>query len=361
MDSSGRLERLCDTVGSDDVLVSRIEDIRWLTGFTGGTAQCVVHRTKRRGTLFVDGRYFERACKEVNEAQAPVDVRLISHAQSFEDLVKEMVKGSLGLNPRHVSAQHLRDLSAIVPVVDEHDHLDQLRRVKDAREIDIMERAAHIADEALQTVVADGLAGKTEKQIRNQLEYLMRVNGADGPGFSTIVATGINGASAHHEPTDSVVEVGHGVVIDMGAEIDGYRSDMTRTVMVGNVGDEYSEMFDVVRQAQQAGIDAVRPGVCGADVDAAVRAVFAAYGCEHEFTHGTGHGIGLYIHEFPILSPRCTAVLQPQEVVTIEPGLYRGGVGGVRIEDQVVVTDTGCRILTLSPKELSCPQSQQTI
>jgi Xaa-Pro aminopeptidase len=361
MFSSGRLEKFCDTDGSDDVLVSRIEDIRWLTGFTGGTAQCVVHRTKRRGTLFVDGRYFDRACKEVREAHASVDVRLISHAQSFEDALKKMVTSSLGVNPRHVMAQHLRDISAIVPVVDEPDHLDQLRRVKDEREIEVMERAAHIADEALQTVVADGLIGKTEKQIRNHLEYLMRVRGADGPGFSTIVATGTNGASAHHEPTDAVVEVGHGVVIDMGAEIDGYRSDMTRTVMVGNVGDDYQEMFDVVRQAQLAGVETVRSGVCGADVDASVRAVFAAHGCEHEFTHGTGHGIGLYIHEFPILSPRCTAVLQSHEVVTVEPGLYRGGVGGVRIEDQVVVTDTGCRILTLSPKELSCPQSPQTI
>lgn len=359
--SSGRLEKFCETDGSEDVLVSRIEDIRWLTGFTGSTAQCVVQRDKRRGTLFVDGRYFDRARKEVRDAQASVDVRLISHTESFEDALRKIVRGSLGVLPRHVTAQHLRDISAIVPVVDEDDHLDQLRRIKDQREIDLMERAAHIADEALQMVVADGLVGKTEKQIRNQLEYVMRLRGADGPGFSTIVATGSNGASAHHEPTDAVVEDGHGVVIDMGAEIDGYRSDMTRTVKVGNVGDEYNQMFDIVRRAQQAGIEAVKSGVCGADVDAAVRAVFAEYGCEHEFTHGTGHGIGLYIHEFPILSPRCTAVLQTYEVVTVEPGLYRGGVGGVRIEDQVVVTDTGCRILTLSPKELSCPQSPQTI
>lgn len=361
MDSSGRLEKFCDTDGSDDVLVSRIQDIRWLTGFTGSTAHCVVQRDKKRGTLFVDGRYFERACTEVSHAHASVDVRLISHALSFEDALKKLVRGSLGVNPRHVTAQQLRDLSAIVSVVDEDEHLDQLRRIKDEQEIHLMERAAHIADEALQMVVADGLVGKTEKQIRNQLEYVMRSRGADGPGFSTIVATGINGASAHHEPTDAVVENGHGVVIDMGAEIDGYRSDMTRTVMVGSVGDEYQKMYDIVRQAQQAGLDAVRAGVRGAEVDAAVRVVFSAYGYEHEFTHGTGHGIGLYIHEFPILSPRCTAVLQAHEVVTVEPGLYRGGVGGVRIEDQVVVTDTGCRILTLSPKELSCPQSPQTI
>jgi Xaa-Pro aminopeptidase len=255
----------------------------------------------------------------------------------------------------------MRELSSIFSVEDEQDHLDTLRRVKDVHEIAMMERAAHIADAALQSVVADGVVGKTEKQVRNQLEYFMRMSGADGVSFPTIVATGENGAMPHHEPSDAVIESGHGVVIDMGAEVGGYRSDMTRTVLVGKVSEEYRTMYELVKRAQQVGVDTVRAGVEGSQVDGAVRAVFADAQCEHEFTHGTGHGIGLYIHEVPILSPRCSEVLQAGEVVTVEPGLYRGGVGGVRIEDQVVVTDTGCRTLTLTPKELSCPQSPQMI
>lgn len=361
MNCSGRLEKFYATDGSDVVLVSRNQDIRWLTGFTGSTAQCVVERQKQRATLCVDGRYFDRAVEEVRRSHASVDVVLISSPDEIVHLLQRLVTDSLGVNPQHVTAQQWKEVSSVLSVVDEKDHLDELRRIKDEQEIALMEDAAHIADQALQAVVSDGLVGKTEKQVRNQLEYLMRTSGADGPSFSTIVATGTNGASPHHEPSDAVIENGHGVVIDMGAEIDGYRSDMTRTVLVGEVSADYRKMFNSVRRAQQAGLDAVRSGVSGSDVDAAVRSVFASDGCEHEFTHGTGHGIGLYIHEPPILSRRCVAVLKPNEVVTVEPGLYRGGVGGVRIEDQVVVTDTGCRILTLSPKELSCPQSPQTI
>ncbi|MEY3805732.1 MAG: hypothetical protein RIR69_544 [Actinomycetota bacterium] len=344
-----------------DVLVTRTEDIRWLTGFSGSTSRCLVQREKKRGFLFVDPRYLERARREVAQCGADIDVVCIASISEIVDRLKDLVDGALGVNPRHVTAAYMRELSSIFSVEDEQDHLDTLRRVKDVHEIAMMERAAHIADAALQSVVADGVVGKTEKQVRNQLEYFMRMSGADGVSFPTIVATGENGAMPHHEPSDAVIESGHGVVIDMGAEVGGYRSDMTRTVLVGKVSEEYRTMYELVKRAQQVGVDTVRAGVEGSQVDGAVRAVFADAQCEHEFTHGTGHGIGLYIHEVPILSPRCSEVLQAGEVVTVEPGLYRGGVGGVRIEDQVVVTDTGCRTLTLTPKELSCPQSPQMI
>ena len=186
-------------------------------------------------------------------------------------------------------------------------------------------------------------------------------HGADDVSFPTIVAAGPNASRPHHEPGDRIIVNGDAVIIDMGASVHGYRSDMTRTVLIGDVGEEIREMHGIVREAQQAGVDAVRAGVGGADVDRAVRDVFARYGTEHEYLHGTGHGVGLVIHEQPILGPRCSATLLAGEVVTVEPGLYRVGVGGVRIEDLVVVTDTGCRILTQTPKELSCPQSARTI
>lgn len=361
MNVVGRLETYCLTEGPVHVLVLRQEDIRWLTGFTGGTSQLVVNRDSKSAVLIVDGRYFARAQKEILQSGASVEVVCTDSTRSVLDVLSSLHIETLGTHPRYITAEYERTLRGVVQLVDEQDHLDELRRVKNAHEIELMQRAAAIADLALLSVVADGLCGKTEKQVRNRLEFLMRESGADRPGFDTIVATGIHGASAHHEPTDVVIEAGHGVVIDMGAEIDGYRSDMTRTVRVGNVSTQYQQMWDLVVEAQSSAVQTVRDGVIGSQVDAAARAVFARAGLEHEFIHGTGHGIGLYIHEMPILSSRCTAVLRTDEVVTVEPGLYRGGVGGVRIEDQVVVTDTNCRILTLSPKELSCPQSPRMI
>jgi Xaa-Pro aminopeptidase len=358
---AGRLETFCLTDGPTHVLVLRREDIRWLTGFTGGTSQLVVNRDTKEGVLIVDGRYFSRAQQEVLHSGASIEVVRTDSTHTLLSILSSRHVEVLATHPGHITAEFARSLNETMALVDEHDHLGELRRVKNAQEIELMQRAAEIADSALLSVVADGLSGKTEKQVRNRLEYLMREVGADRPGFDTIVATGPHGASAHHEPTDAVIEGGHGVVIDMGAEVEGYRSDMTRTVLVGNVSTQYRQMWDLVHEAQASAVQTVRDGVVGSEVDAAARAVFARAGLEHEFIHGTGHGIGLYIHEMPILSPRCTAVLRTDEVVTVEPGLYRGGVGGVRIEDQVVVTDTNCRILTLSPKELSCPQSPQMI
>lgn len=361
MNVAGRIEKFCLIDGAQYVLVLRQQDIRWLTGFTGSSSQLVVDREKKSAVLLVDGRYFTRAQTEVRDSKAMVEVVCIDSAHSALDVIVSMGITTLSTHPAHITSHHMRQLSAALQIVDEGDDLDELRRIKNSFEIDLMQRAAGIADAALMSVVTDGLVGKTEKQVRNQLEFLMREGGADRPSFDTIVATGINGASAHHEPTDAVIEAGHGVVIDMGAQIDGYRSDMTRTVLVGEVSWEYRQMWELVYEAQSSALGAVCNGVVGSAVDAAARAVFRRAAVEHEFVHGTGHGIGLYIHESPILSPRCTEVLQTNEVVTVEPGLYRGGVGGVRIEDQVVVTDTNCRLLTLSPKELSCPQSPRMI
>jgi Xaa-Pro aminopeptidase len=362
MNISSRIVRLAAMDGAEHVLVLRTEDIRWLTGFTGGTSQLLVHRKSQSATLFVDGRYVERAHSEIQRSGAPVDVCLIDSRDGVDVAIASRCGGKeVEIDLSHITAARWKSLGEKLPLVARSTALDDLRRVKDQWEIDIMATAAKIADDALLSVIEDGICGSTEKQVRNRLDALMREKGADNVGFDTIVATGANGARPHHEPSDAVIEAGHGVVIDFGAELDGYRSDMTRTIQVGEWSLEYQHMYDTVREAQFAGVRAVTAGVAGSQVDAAVRSIFAREGLEHEYVHGTGHGIGLYIHEEPILSPRCSAVLQANEVVTVEPGLYRGGVGGVRIEDQVVVTGTECRILTLSPKELSCPRSPRTI
>lgn len=361
MTIGARLERLCATEGADCFLVTRMEDIRWLTGFTGSTAQLLVNRAGNESYLYVDGRYTERAHADVARAGGTTTIVPNTHESPLLDHLRSLGVTRLAVDFHHITAARLTDLRESFEVVNESGRLDGLRRVKDHEEIALMERAAGIADMALQRVVSEGLLGESEKQIRNRLDAAMREFGADDVSFETIVATGPNGARPHHEPTDDIVESGHGVVIDMGAEVNGYRSDMTRTVRVGQWTAEYRQMFDIVREAQAAGVAAVVDGVVGSDVDGAVCEVFDREGVRHEYLHGTGHGVGLYIHEEPILSPRCTAILRAGEVVTVEPGLYRKGVGGVRIEDQVVVTGTGCRTLTLSPKELSCPRSQRTI
>ena len=343
------------------VLVLRLEDIRWLTGFTGSTAFMVVNRQDESLQLFVDSRYVERAHHEVQRSGSSAEVIETISGASLAETLSPFVAGEIALDFHHVTAARHRELTSSFHVVEEAGLFNQLRRVKDSIEIATMEHAARIADMALASVINDGIVGESEKQVRNRIDAALRHFGADAVAFDTIVATGPNGARPHHEPSDAVIENGHAVVIDMGAEVDGYRSDMTRTIQVGQWSQEISVMYRIVKEAQEAGVAAVSNGVVGSDVDSAVRQVFRREGVEHEYLHGTGHGVGLYIHEEPIMSPRCGAVLSDNEVVTVEPGLYRKGVGGVRIEDQVVVTGTGCRILTLSPKELSCPRSQQTI
>ncbi len=361
MDVSGRLSRFSSD-GAEFVLILRLEDIRWLTGFTGGTAQLVVQRSTNDAWLLVDGRYFERAIAETTTAQALVHVERVIADITTEEMIGRILGAStLAVDPSHLTAHHMTLLQNVCTVHSEKTQLDDLRRVKDDSEIYLIASAAGIADNAFASLVSDGLFGKTEKQIRNRLDHLMREAGADDVAFDTIVATGPLGARPHHEPSDATVEDGHGVVIDFGAMVQGYKSDMTRTIRVGAVSAEYQRMFELVIEAEAAGIASVTAGISGSAVDAAARAVFLREGVDHEYVHGTGHGIGLYIHEQPILSPRCTAVLAVNEVVTVEPGLYRGGVGGVRIEDLVVVTGNSCRILTHTPKDLTCPRSPRTI
>jgi Xaa-Pro aminopeptidase len=321
-----------------------------------------VNADSRESWLLVDGRYVERATEELSFAQSTTTVQPVVNGAVLEEVLQKLIGSSpIGVDPAHLTAAHMDALCSKFSVEKVPSPCDDLRRVKDNDEIAAMSKAASIADTALQQVVADGLCGRTEKEVRVQLDYLMKLAGADDVGFETIVATGIHGARPHHEPTDMLIEDGHGVIIDMGALVNGYRSDMTRTIKVGAVSREYELMWDTVREAQNVGVAAVRVGVVGSEVDAAVCAVFEREGVRHEYLHGTGHGVGLYIHEPPIFSSRCTAVLGNNEVVTVEPGLYRGGVGGVRIEDLVVVTGNTCRILTLTPKDLTCPRSPQTI
>ena len=358
MDVAARLDRLraeLDGAGCDALLVTHLTNLRYLTGFTGSAGLLLVGHD--RATLVTDGRYEEQAAGQLAEAGVLVDLVVGRTTDQQRDALSGIAPARVGLEAEHVSwaAQARYDdewfpRSSLVPT---GGVVEALRLVKDDGEVARIERACQIADDALVTVLPLLEQGPTEAAFAAVLDAEMRGRGADDVSFDTIVASGPNGSRPHHTPSARQVEVGDLVVIDFGALVEGYHSDMTRTVPVGGLGalDETQvRMVEVVREAQAAGVAAVRGGVTGREVDAACREVIAAAGWGEAFVHGTGHGVGLDIHEDPRVSASAAATLAPGHVVTVEPGVYLPGHGGVRIEDTVVVTASGCRTLTRAPK-----------
>jgi Xaa-Pro aminopeptidase len=248
---------------------------------------------------------------------------------------------------------HLRELLGDgVELVPAGDPVEALRAVKEPGEIERIRAASQLADAGLRQIMAEGLVGRTEAAVADSLERAMRAHGATGLSFPSIVAAGPHGALPHAQPRDVEISSGELVVIDWGAVHDGYCSDCTRTFATGELDDESHTVYDLVLEAQLAGLKAVRAGVSGRDADAAARVVIDAGGHADHFGHGLGHGVGMEVHEGPRLSQRSDSVLASGNMVTVEPGVYLPGRLGVRIEDLVVVTDSGCEILTGVPKEL---------
>jgi Xaa-Pro aminopeptidase len=231
--------------------------------------------------------------------------------------------------------------------------VESLRAVKGRDELEAIRRATEITNQVYEALAEEQFSGRTEKELVWRMTELFHEHGADEPAFAIDIAAGPTAASPHAVPGDRVVAEGELVLVDAGAKADGYCSDCTRTFAVGEVSDSLREIYDVTREAQQAGLDAVRAGAAGRDVDAAARAVIADAGYGENFGHGLGHGLGLLVHEAPSLRPESTDNLEDGNVVTVEPGIYLSGVGGVRIEDLVVVTEDGCDVLTSFPKELT--------
>lgn len=225
-----------------------------------------------------------------------------------------------------------------------------VRARKDDEELAAIARAASITDAAFLAATANLTPGVTERELVWRIELAMRELGADGPGFGTIVASGPYGARPHHDPTDRPIAAGEPIVIDMGAMVDGYSADLTRTIVVGQPSAEYEARYNTVLAAQLAALAGIRPGLTGRDADAIARDILMAAEEEDHIIHGLGHGVGLLVHEFPSLGKNSDDVLEPGQVVTVEPGLYFEGWGGIRIEDLCVVTETGVDILSQAPK-----------
>lgn len=344
------------------LLVVDLNNIRWLTGFTGSAGTLIVRPDDM--VLVVDGRYGDQAREQTKNSGANCQVVEGHNAVAIHDALAGAAAslkqinfdaGELTVAQLESMTEQLRsEMRRIPPVV------PKLRRRKTEPEIQRMQQAALATDKALADVVPLLSQGLTERDIRDELDYRMRRYGAEFTSYDTIVASGPNSARPHHRPVSRRIETGDSVVIDVGGLVDGYHSDMTRTFLIGDVDPILSEMHDVVSQSQLLGLASVKAGVFAQDVDKTCRDHIATAGYASEFTHSTGHGVGLQIHEMPWVRTGFAEPLEVGEVVTVEPGVYRKGLGGVRIEDLVVVTQTGCRILTSSKKDRQCLQLQPT-
>ena len=302
--------------------------------------------------LITDARYGEQAPEQLAAGGCDHDVEVVVASRTAGAAAPHLDGiERIGLEDSIAWGEQLRWRAAVdAETVPLNGVVEDLRAVKDRAEVARIEAAARIADEALASVEPMLRAGESETRIALALDDAMRAAGASGPAYDTIVASGPNSALPHARPTERRLQNGDLLIIDVGAVVDGYRSDMTRTFTVGAADEWSSRVRQVVTEAQAAGAAAVRPGVAAATVDAACREVIAAAGMGEAFVHGTGHGVGLDIHELPRVAARSEAVLEPGNVLTVEPGVYFAGTGGARVEDLLVVTGTGSRPLTLHPK-----------
>jgi Xaa-Pro aminopeptidase len=349
------LREVLAAAGLAAMLVSDLTNIRYLTGFTGSAAVLLVGA---EDTVFVtDGRYRDQSADQLAAAGVDADLRIVPAEPdaTVADAARERGVARLGLEADAVTWASQRrwsgDLFTTGELVPTNGVVGALRLVKDPGEVARIRAACDIADRALaglRPMLADL---PTEADFAAELDATMRDLGAADVSFETIVAAGPNGAKPHHRPSGRRISEGDLVVIDFGALVDGYHSDMTRTVAVGDVGPERRRMLDVVLAAQQAGVEAVAAGVEAREVDRACREVIDEAGWGDAFLHSTGHGVGLDIHEEPRVSSRSAATLVAGHVVTVEPGVYLPELGGVRIEDTVFVTEGGCDRLTLAPKD----------
>jgi Xaa-Pro aminopeptidase len=346
-----RAERLAELVGErglEMLLVSDLTNIRYLTGFTGTNGACLVGPELR--VFFTDFRYTERAAEEVGaEWERPEGER-----ELLPRIAKRM-HGRVGFEDAKLSVRQLKRLrEAIMDEVELEpagDLVEELRAVKEPEEIERIAAAAELTDGVYRWALERGLAGKAEREVARACEARIRELGAE-PSFPPIVAAAANGALPHAEPGEREIGPGTLVVFDMGALVDGYCSDCTRTFATGEPGDEAREVYELVREAQAAALEAVKPGAGGKEVDAVPRKLIDAAGHGERFGHGTGHGVGLEVHEGPRLAAGSEDTLREGNVVTVEPGIYLPGRFGVRIEDLIVVTAAGHRNLSGLSKEL---------
>lgn len=348
-----RLERLREKLDEnklDGLLITNSYNRRYMTGFTGTAGVVLV--SKNGAKFITDFRYVEQAENQIKGYD------IVQHSGKIEEeiatQVKELQIKRLGFEKDHVTygTFEIYKNAMDVELVPVSGIIEEMRLIKDDSEMEIIRDAAKIADDAFEHILHYIRPGVTEMEISNELEFFMRKKGASSSSFDTIVASGYRSALPHGVASDKVIEKGDFVTLDFGALYKGYCSDITRTVAVGEPSDELKKIYNIVLEAQLKGVEGIKAGMTGKEADALTRDHILDAGYGEYFGHSTGHGLGMEVHERPSLSYRSEDVLKPGMVVTVEPGIYIPGVGGVRIEDDILITEDGNEILTASPKEL---------
>lgn len=335
----------------DGMIVSGLANVRFLCGYSGSSGLLWI--SSNAAVFFTDFRYQEQAKREVRASK-----KVIIKKSLLDDLLAlpAVAKSRrIGYESGHLLCSQLERITKDIPqrrVKPTAGLVEAVRQAKDPGELAKIARAAAIADRAFSGIVKFIKPGMSERTVANQLDFLLKQYGADKPSFDSIVASGPNSALPHAQPGDRRLRRGDFLVLDFGARHQGYCSDMTRTVCIGRPSARHLEIYDLVDRAQAAGLRAVRPGMRGREADGAARAVIEEAGYGKYFGHGLGHGVGLEVHEGPRLGKTSEDILKPGNVVTVEPGVYLPGWGGVRIEDLAAVTEKGCRVLSRSTKKL---------
>lgn len=335
----------------DALLVTNLLNVRYLSNFSGSNGMLVVEKDMT-ANIATDGRYTTQISEEVPDIKAEITKQMAT-----ELLAKISTPARVGVEAEHLSISAFEKLKNQAPedieLIPVSGVVEELRIEKDEVSLIKLTELAELATKALEELIAAGelAVGRTERQVAADLEYRMRMAGAEHPSFDTIVASGPNSAKPHHGAEDRVIEDGDLVTIDFGAHLRGFNSDMTRTFIMGHATEFSAEIYDLVLKAQKAGVEAARAGAKLVDVDAACRSIIADGGYGEYFSHSTGHGIGLDVHEAPYAAATATGELKPNMTLTIEPGIYVPGKGGVRIEDTLIITEGKPRIITNFPKE----------
>lgn len=352
MDRPARLAKLRKKLAemeADGMLVTSAVNRRYLSGFTGTSGYLLI--TADQAVLFSDFRYRSQA-----PAQAP-DFTFVEHGLKPQETIRDKARAfgvrRLAFEDHDLTvADHRRHAEAFqgMELVPAGKLVENIRMVKDEAELAVMREACAIADRAFRHMLDVLKPGMTERDAALELEFFMRKEGASGTSFETIIASGERSALPHGTASDRVMGSGEFVTLDFGAYYSGYCSDLTRTVVLGPPTDRHREIYDIVLEAQQAVLEGIRPGMTGREADRIARDIIEKHGYGDLFGHGTGHGLGLEIHEEPRLSKGGAIVLEPGMTVTVEPGIYVPGFGGVRIEDDIVITDNGADLLTHAPK-----------
>lgn len=334
----------------DGILLTNLTSIRYLCGFTGSAASCLI--TQNKSYFISDGRYDVQSKNQVKGLECLIDFGTHISIIEKNNLIEHGL--NLAFESDHTSVSQYKAMTETFPNVSWESTsmlMENLQAVKDQSELDAIRTAAEITDAIYEEIIPLLKVGTTEKEVAIQLVTRYRQE-SDGEAYSPIVASGPNSALPHAVPSDRPFEKGDFIVIDAAAKVAGYHADMTRTPVVGEATDKHREIYNIVKGAQQAGCAAAKAGMSCKDMDNVTREYITERGYGEFFNHGTGHGLGLEIHTEPRLSQLSTQTLEANNVVTIEPGIYLAGWGGVRIEDDVIIKDDGCEILNRTTKEM---------